>query len=126
MVLEFCCLFFRTSWAVGVLNSELFNSFHTGLSLAQFWRAFGISGGGVELPKPPLGTPLSRGMGYSTTMDFCAYKKICFGLGTRITIANDFSRYLIIPWKLINWRCNTVTYSIFMCCIQFFFLIPIN
>jgi hypothetical protein len=43
--------FFRTSWDVGVLNSAIFNSFQIGLSLARFWRAFGISeggGGGVE------------------------------------------------------------------------------
>jgi len=38
--------FFRTSWGVGVLNSAMFNSFHNGLSLARFWRAFGISNGG--------------------------------------------------------------------------------
>jgi len=48
-------------------------------------------------------------MGYSTTMDFCACKKICVGLETSITVANDFSHYLIIPWKLINWRRNSVT-----------------
>ena len=32
--------------------------FTIGLSLALFWRAFGISGGGSEPPKPPIGTPL--------------------------------------------------------------------
>ena len=46
--------FFRTSWCVGVLNSATFNSFYkSGLSLERFWRAFGISGGGVQHPKPP-------------------------------------------------------------------------
>jgi hypothetical protein len=34
--------FFRTSWSVGVINSAIFNSFQIGLSLARFWRAFGI------------------------------------------------------------------------------------
>ena len=29
VVLEFYCLFFRTSWCVGVLNSAIFNSFHS-------------------------------------------------------------------------------------------------
>ena len=55
VVLEFYCLFFRTSWGVGVLNSAIFNSFHIELSLARFWRAFGISegGGGFEPPKLP-------------------------------------------------------------------------
>ena len=31
-----------------------------GLSLARFWRAFGISVGGFETPKPPFGTPLNK------------------------------------------------------------------
>jgi len=45
--------FFRTSWGVGVLNSEIFNSF---LNRAEFGtilkglRNFG--GGGVETPNP--------------------------------------------------------------------------
>jgi len=45
--------FFRISWGVGVLNSAIFNSFQIGLSLARFWKAFGISGEGVEFPPPP-------------------------------------------------------------------------
>jgi len=50
--------FFRASWGVGVLNSEFFLTVSTiGLSLARFWRAFGISGG-FETPQNPLGTPL--------------------------------------------------------------------
>jgi len=32
--------------------------FTVGLSLARFWRAFGISGGGVEHHQTPVGTPL--------------------------------------------------------------------
>ena len=36
--------FFRKSWGVGVLNSFL-TIFTIRLSLARFWRAFGISGG---------------------------------------------------------------------------------
>ena len=39
--------FSRTSWGVGVLNSAVFNIFQIGLISAGFWRAFGISGGGV-------------------------------------------------------------------------------
>ena len=47
--------FFRTSRGVGVLNSAFFLTvFTTGLSLARFWRAFGISGGGGGLEHPPL------------------------------------------------------------------------
>jgi len=45
--------FFRTSWGDGVLNSAIFISFTDGLSLARFWRAFEISGGGLN-PQNPL------------------------------------------------------------------------
>ena len=42
---------------LGVLASQIqrfLTVFTIGLSLARFWRAFGISGGrGVELPQPP-------------------------------------------------------------------------
>ena len=38
IVLEFCCLFFRTSCGVGVLNSAIFNSFH---SRAEFGMILG-------------------------------------------------------------------------------------
>ena len=56
LILEFYCLFFGTSWGVGVLNSAiLFNSFHNWVEFGTiFWRAFGISGGGVlNTPNPP-------------------------------------------------------------------------
>ena len=48
-VLEFYCLFFRTSWCVGVLNSAIFFiGFQNRVEFGTiFWRAFGISGGGV-------------------------------------------------------------------------------
>ena len=55
--------FFRISWGVGVLNSAIFNSFQIGLSLARFWKAFGISGEGVEFPPP-----FPR---YATVLGFC-------------------------------------------------------
>ena len=58
VVLEFYCLIFWTSWCVGVLNSTIFfNSFHNRVEFDTiFWRAFGISRGGVfEHPKPPPG-----------------------------------------------------------------------
>jgi len=35
VVLEFYCLFFRTSWGVGVLNSAIFNNFG---GLSEFRR----------------------------------------------------------------------------------------
>ena len=56
VVLEFYCLFFRTAWCVGVLNSAIFLSFHSRVEFGTiFWRAFGIwGGGGFEHPKPPL------------------------------------------------------------------------
>ena len=54
--------FFRTSWGVGVLNSTIFNSFHNQVefgTILEGLRNFG-GGGGFELPKPPLGTPLEK------------------------------------------------------------------
>ena len=49
--------FFRTSWSGGVLNSEIFNSFHNRVefgTILESLRNFG-RGGRVETP---LGTPL--------------------------------------------------------------------
>ena len=65
VVLEFYCLFSRTSWCVGVLNSEIFfNSFHNRVEFGTiFWRAFGISGGGgcgLKTRTPPGRPLLSR------------------------------------------------------------------
>ena len=52
--------FFRTYRGVWVLNSAILTIFTVGLSLARFWTAFRISGGGVEHPNRPLGTPLEK------------------------------------------------------------------
>ena len=54
VVLEFYCLFFRTSWGVGALNSAIFNSFHTRVEFGTILGTFGISGGGFESPQTPL------------------------------------------------------------------------
>jgi len=55
--LEFYCLFFQTSWGVGVISSAIFNSFHNRVGfctiLVGLRNSRGV--GGVE---PPLGTPL--------------------------------------------------------------------
>ena len=41
--------------------SNFFNSFHNRVEFGMiFWRAFGISGVGLNTPNPPLGTPLSK------------------------------------------------------------------
>ena len=54
VVLEFYCLFFRTSWGVGFLNSAIFDSFH---NRAEFdkclegLRNFGV--GGLNTATPP-------------------------------------------------------------------------
>jgi len=50
--------FFRTSWGVGVLNSEMFNSFHSQVefgTILEGLRNLGAVGVGFETP---LGTPL--------------------------------------------------------------------
>ena len=52
---------FRTSWGVGVLNSAILTVFTVGLSLARFWRAFGILEGGLNPTTPPRhATVISR------------------------------------------------------------------
>jgi len=56
--------FFRTSWGVGVLNSAIFNSLTIGLSLARFWRAFGILGGGGLNPNSPPPRYANDGMSH--------------------------------------------------------------
>ena len=58
VVLEFYCLFFRTSWGVGVLNLAIFNSFHNWVAFGTILEGLRNFGGGVERPKPPLSTPL--------------------------------------------------------------------
>ena len=62
VVLEFYCLFFRTSWCVGVLNSAIFfNSFHNRVEFGTiFLEGLRNFGGGFQHPKPPLGTPLAQ------------------------------------------------------------------
>ena len=54
--------FFRTSWGVGILNSAIFNSFHSQVEfgtilegLRNFW------GVGLNPSNNPLGTPLHSG-----------------------------------------------------------------
>jgi len=53
---------FRTFWGVGVLNSAIFNSFHNRVEFGTILEGLRNLGGGVELPKPPLGTPLRAAM----------------------------------------------------------------
>ena len=70
VVLEFYCLFSRTSWCVSIINSAIFfNSFHNRVEFGTiFWRAFGIFfwGGGLNTPNPPVGTPLTVGVKANT------------------------------------------------------------
>ena len=58
VVLEIYCLFFRTSWCVGVINSAIFNSFHNRVEFGTILEGLQNFGGGFEHPKPPLGPPL--------------------------------------------------------------------
>ena len=46
MVLEFYCLFFRTSWGVGILNLAIFNSFHNRVDFGTILEGPLNSGGG--------------------------------------------------------------------------------
>jgi len=49
--------------------------FTIGLSLARFWRAFGISGGGFETPNPPR---------YATTTQCTSYRRF----GESVSLGN--------------------------------------
>ena len=53
VVLEFYCLFFRTSCGFGVLNSAFFNSFHNRVEFDTILEGLQNFGGWVESPKPP-------------------------------------------------------------------------
>jgi len=55
---EFHCLFFLTSLGVGVLNSGIFNSFHSWVEFGTILEGLRNFGGGGLNPQPPLGTPL--------------------------------------------------------------------
>jgi len=58
-VLEFCCLFSRTYYGFGVINSIIFKIFHKWNEFGTILEVFGISG---DLNTPsPLGTPLGEG-----------------------------------------------------------------
>ena len=59
MVLEFYCLFFRTSWCFGVLNSAIFDIFHTPVEFGTILEGLQNFGGGVWTPQTsPLGRRL--------------------------------------------------------------------
>jgi hypothetical protein len=53
VVLEFYCLFFRTSCGVGVLNSAVFNSFHNRVEFGTILEGLRNFWGGFEHPKLP-------------------------------------------------------------------------
>jgi len=50
--------FFRITWGVGVLNSAIFNSFHSRVEFGTNSQGLRNFGGGGLTPKPPLATPL--------------------------------------------------------------------
>ena len=53
------CLFFGTSWGVGVLNSAIFDSFQNLVKFGTILEGLRNFGRG-EVETPPLGTSLSR------------------------------------------------------------------
>ena len=54
VVLEFYCLFFRTSWGVGVLNSAILNSFHNRVEFGTILEGLrNFREGGLNTPNPP-------------------------------------------------------------------------
>ena len=53
VVLKFYCLFFRTSWGVGVLNSAIFNSFHNRVEFDSLEGLRNFGRGGLNTRNPP-------------------------------------------------------------------------
>ena len=53
VVLEFYCLFFRTSRGVGVLNSAIFTCFHNRVEFGTILEDLWNFGGGLNPPTPP-------------------------------------------------------------------------
>jgi len=45
--------FFRTSWGVGVLNSDIFNTFHNRAEFGTILEGFRYFGGGLTPPNTP-------------------------------------------------------------------------
>ena len=96
-VLNFYCLFSRTSWCVGVLNSAIFlTAFTIWLSLARFFGGPSeFRGGGFEHPKLPLPR-------YATVRVHTLSAQYCF------TGAPDtyFIRLPATLYNLSNWQCH--------------------
>ena len=53
VVLEFYCLFPRTSWCAGILNSAIFNSFHNRVEFGTILEDLQNFGGGGWTPQTP-------------------------------------------------------------------------
>jgi len=80
------------------------------LSLAQFWRAFGISGGdgGFEHPKPPL---LSTPMPASAHCEENPISKCC--IITCIKVPSTEQTGLKMYVRLIISLCSKILYSVY-------------
>ena len=51
--IEFYCPFFRTSWGVGVLNSAIFDSFHSRVEFGTILEGLRNFGGSLNSQPPP-------------------------------------------------------------------------
>ena len=75
VVLKFYCLFSEHLGLLAYKIRQFLTVFTVRLSLARFWRAFGISGG-LNTPNLPLGTPLDTITHSVTTFSMSVTKLI--------------------------------------------------
>ena len=71
LVLEFYCLFFWTSWSVGVVNSAIYNNFHNQVEFGTILE--GLRNFGEGEVEPPLGTPLATPTSFFLTWSLKLY-----------------------------------------------------
>jgi len=104
VVLEFYCLFFRTSWGVGVLNSAIFNSFHNRVDFGTILVGHRNFGGGEERfepPNTPLGTPLMQTDGSWDSTWCLKGLRLCIKHESALKLVTSFShRVSQSLWRL--------------------------
>ena len=98
VVLEFYCLFSRTSWGVGVLNSAIFNSFHNRVefgTILEGLRNFGV--GGLNPPTPPT-------VRHCSCLVCCSDLRICVKCGLFVSLSP--SSVILVTQRAVCPHCQ--------------------
>jgi len=123
VVLEFYCLFFRTSWGVGVLNSAIFNSFHNRVEFGTILKGLRNFGGGkVEHPKPlPLGTPQVTDDNIISCIRFACWINKATNTNSEYVILNGFYTATMVTQTRLNITFIVILPVLFPICFPSFF-----